>query len=246
MYIQPHLTQLLLTRAAYSNDSVLANLSLKNPLPPSIRLRKSATLKDLAVLGADDHTIAYPVWQAFWRELNASGRPPILLAVDGADHWMGPTKYRGPDYEVLHAHQFALIKQFTELLFSRTPLANGGMVLFSTSGSNTPSYPTFNLLMNQLRARQAGVALTAPEFPMPKPFSRPDTRVLDLFAGSEDVRLLDVQGLSTAEVKGLLEYFAHSGLVQDHITESKVAEYRALSGGGLVGELARLGRRLRA
>ncbi|KIV78307.1 hypothetical protein PV11_10036 [Exophiala sideris] len=251
LYIQPHLTQQLLTRAVYSNTSVLESLKLNHEIPQSFALKKKATLKDLAQLGADDHNLAWPVWKAFWRELTESGtnpRPRILFAADNIDHWMGPSKYRNAEHEIIHAQQLTLVRHFTNLMFSKqtsTPFTNGGMIIFSTTGSNTPAHPTFNVLVRQMRARAQGISATSADFPLPTPYSYPDAHILELAAGSQNVKLTDVNGLSVPESKAYLEYFVRSGLLQADITAGKVAELRSLSGGGVVGELAKLGSRIR-
>ena len=57
---------------------------------------------------------------------------------------------------------------------------------------------------------------------------------------------MEVSGTTQPESKGLLEYFAQSGLFQQTVTEQVVARLRALSAGGVVGELAKLGKRVTA
>lgn len=162
---------------------------------------------------------------------------------------MGLSKYRSADYKLIHAHQLTLVRQFLGLLFAKSgaasPFANGGMLVFSTTGSNTPAYPTFSLLLDQLRARAQSLDPSVPGFPLPAPYSKPDTRVLELLSGLGDIKLMELKGLSVAECKGYMEYFVRSGLLQTQITENALAEFRGLSGGGVVGELAKLGRRVR-
>ncbi|OQV05476.1 hypothetical protein CLAIMM_10207 [Cladophialophora immunda] len=255
MYIQPQLTQLLLTRIATSNDSVLKSLRLNHAHPKPLSLKNNSTLLDLAQKGAGDHHLSWQAWQAFYKELTEPGqnpRPPVLFAADGVDHWMGPTAYRDSEHKILHSHQFALVKQFINLLFTgntskTSPFINGGMVLFSTSGSNTPAYPTFDLILSQMRARQLhSISPTHPDFPLPKPYSKPDPRVLALSAPATrgDLNLMELKGLNKLESRGYLEYFAKSGLLHRRITDGLVSEMRGLSGGGVVGELAKLSRRV--
>ncbi|KAL2427079.1 Small ribosomal subunit protein mS29 [Exophiala dermatitidis] len=254
LYIQPHLTQALLTRALHSNEALLKTLKFNHEFPKHLPLKQgTATLKELVQLGASDHTFAWPAWQVFWREISQPGakaRPPVLLAVDDIDHWMGPSKYRSAEFEIIHAHQLTLVRQFLRLFFSgsekkdQQAFANGGMILFSTTGSNTPAYPTFELLVNQLRARAAQGGDSS-DFPLPAPYSKPDSRVLELSSGLDHVNLTDLKGLSVPESKGYMDYFVRSGLLKRNITESAIAEFRSLSGGGVVGELAKLGRRIR-
>ncbi|OCT46014.1 putative mitochondrial ribosomal protein DAP3 [Cladophialophora carrionii] len=254
MYTQPHLTQLLLQRAVASNESVLKTLKLNHSHAKPLSLKSNATLYDLAQQGAADFHVSSPAWQALYKELSVPGvnpRPPVLVAADGVDHWMGPTLYRNSEHKIIHAHQFTLVKRFTNFLFSSpgtaSPFVNGGMVLFSTSGSNTPAHPTFELLLSQMRAVQyQHMAPTDPDFPLPKPYSKPDEHVLALSGAAtahNNVHLMELKGLGREESRGYLEYFARSGILHQKITDGFVGEMRGLSGGGVVGELARLGRR---
>lgn len=210
-------------------------------------------MSDLALLGAQDPTNAVSAWQAFWKELNTAGdnpRPPVLVAVDGVDHWFGLTKYRSADYELIHAQQFTLIKQFTDLFFSSpktpSPLLNGGLFFFSISGSNSPKFPSFEALLKQLHATKQGVDPKSPEFPLQDPYSKPDLRVTSLLSRAAGVELLDVNGTSKHESQGILEYFARSGLLQKPLSEKLVLDFRLLSAGGVIGELAKLGVRVKA
>ena len=214
------------------------------------------SLRDLAMIGARDPTNAWPVWQAFWKELTEPASatqklPPILIAIDGLDHWMGFSKYRSAEYELIHAHQLILVRQLLSMLFSQTPksksgdLTNGGMILAATTGSNSPSLPSFSLLLRQLVARAAGIPITDPAFPVPEPNRKIDQRVLDLLNGSERTAVRTLKGLSRHEARGLLEYYARSGILKDRITEALVGEKWSLSGGGVIGEMAKLGKRLR-
>lgn len=43
-----------------------------------------------------------------------------------------------------------------------------------------------------------------------------------------------------------MEYFAQSGILREQVNDNWVGEKWSLAGGGVVGELERLGRRLRA
>ena len=255
MYTQPHLTQLLLHRAATSNESILKTLRLNHIHEDPLNLKNNATLYDLAQQGASDFHLSLPAWQALHKELTDPGqnpRPPVLIAADGVDHWMGPTLYRNSEHKVIHSHQFVLVKQFIDMLFSSnaanpSSFVNGGMILSSTSGSNKPAYPTFDLLISQMRAAQYHhIAPDHSDFPLPKPYSKPDPHVLSLSgpATRGDVNLLELKGLSRDESRGYLEYFAESGHLHKRITDGFVGEMRGLSGGGVVGELARLGRRV--
>ena len=48
-----------------------------------------------------------------------------------------------------------------------------------------------------------------------------------------------LKGLSKDEARGLMEYWAKSGILRQTVSESLVGEKWSLSGGGVVGELER-------
>ena len=249
------MTSDLLSRAAYSNERVLSRLKVSHRHEIAGEpLKAGLSLRDLALIGANDQNQAWPVWQAFWQELTQTANsaetslPPILIAIDGLDHWMGLTRYRSAEYELIHAHQFTLIRDFVSMLFaqpSASHLANGGMILAATSGSNVPTLPHFRVLIQQLTARASGLEVTDQEFPMPKPYQKADERVLKLLGGSEETTVQTLKGLSRDEARGLLEYFARSGILKESITDSNVGEKWTLSGGGVIGEMANLSKRVR-
>lgn len=94
--------------------------------------------------------------------------------------------------------------------------------------------------------------------PQPDPYFRYDQRVLDVFAASgsarassplgshsspsglarhSDIGVQRLKGLSKEEAKGLMEYWALSGMLRHKVSEQFVGMKWALSGGGTVGEL---------
>lgn len=256
MYSQPQLARDILTRLAYSNADVLSKLKPIHNHGKLIPARKQVkTLRDLVLLGAEDVGLAPQVWAAFWKEMTvpASGeketsRPPMMIAIDGINFWMGNTQYRTPDYKLIHAHQFTLVKHFLDLLFSKNEkaLPNGGMVMACTTKSNHPTTPAFDFLVRQIRARNSGMAMTDPAFPLNEPYMKlPDQHVSNLMQSIEHTRLTELKGLSRGESKGLLDYFARSGIFRERVTDSQVAEKWTMSGGGIIGELCKLGARSR-
>jgi small subunit ribosomal protein S29 len=74
--------------------------------------------------------------------------------------------------------------------------------------------------------------------PMPKwnPYAPFDDRVGKSLEGVEAHK---VEGLSKTEAKGLMEYYAMSGVLRNSVTERLVSEKWSLSGGGIIGELER-------
>lgn len=254
MYSQPQLAADLLSRVAYSNTDVLTKLKPAHKHGDRIDSRKSKTLKDLALIGAEDRNLAPRVWDAMWKELTTpvegskEKRPPVLVAIDGINFWMGETRYRSSDYKVIHAHQFTLVKQFLDLLFSegQNSLGNGGIVMGVTTKSNHPTTPAFDMVARQIRARQEGIEMTDSKFPLGDPYAKmPDPRVAELFHPDTQTTITELRGLSRVESKGLLEYFAKSGIFRAAVTDSEVAEKWSLSGGGIVGEMCKLGSRTR-
>ncbi|KAL2010071.1 hypothetical protein VTN00DRAFT_5878 [Thermoascus crustaceus] len=265
-YVQNNATADLLNRTVTANKEVLSGLhiSQNHPALQSL-LRPKMTLEDLARLGVQEPTISWPVFQALWSELTATSpavnekqfkpRPPMVVTVDGLAHWMMDSKYRSAEFEPIHAHDLVFVKHFLSLLKpggAQPSLPNGGLLLYSTSASNNPTVYTFNVALKQLEARQAGVDPSSPEFPQPEPYRPVDERVLKLFDGAKPtspkegaLELQTLSGLTKDEARGFMEYFARSGILRERITEEWVGEKWSLAGGGVIGELEKLGRRVR-
>ena len=103
----------------------------------------------------------------------------------------------------------------------------------------------FDLLLRQLDAKERGVKMDAAEFPMPQPYEKVDQRVLDLLAGCDGLDVQRLKGLDRdVEARGLLEYFARSGVFREAVSEKTVGEKWSLAGGGVIGEMARFGRKV--
>lgn len=250
IYNQPKLTAELLQRISKSNEKVLKRIPLAHEFKFDDYDPKD--LYSLAVIGVEERSLSWRVWQTLWKELTTPSeqrRPPVLVALDGIDHWMTLSKYRSADFKPIHAHQLAPIRHFFEVLFNQNgagQLANGGMVLAATTGSNAPSVPAFEFLLKQLSARERGLKIGEDGFPMPQPYETVDQRVLNLLEGSDELNIQRLKGLERdVEARGLLEYFARSGVFREMVSERTVGEKWSLAGGGVIGELARFGARLR-
>ncbi|KAJ6121667.1 hypothetical protein N7512_004132 [Penicillium capsulatum] len=260
-YVQPNATSALLARTVEANNEVLSTLRVSQKHPALAGLTPSSTLADLAQLGFQDAAIAWPVFQALWAELIATApaagsekdfqtRPPMLVAVDGLAHWMGESAYRASDFTPVHAHDLVFVQHFLSVLKNgEASLKNGAMLLYATSTSNNPSNYSLEIGLEQLAARQNGISPSSPEYPSPEAFSNADPRVLELFKPTEKtssvLELQTIGGLTRDETRGYLEYFARSGLLREHINETWVGEKWSLSGGGIIGELEKLGRHVR-
>ncbi|PYH43381.1 mitochondrial 37S ribosomal protein mS29 [Aspergillus saccharolyticus JOP 1030-1] len=267
LYVQNQAIAALLSRTVTANKNVLYKLkvsrehsALKSPVKPG------TTLEDLANLGIQDPATAWPVFQALWTELTATSpasgfekdftpRPPMLVAVDGLAHWMKDTKYRSAKFEFIHAHDLVFVQHFLSLLQpgknQQSALPNGGLLLYATSASNNPSVYSLDVALQRVAARQEGVDPSSPDYPAPVAYSNPDQRVLAALDSPKSsiptegtLELQKISGVSREEARGLMEYFARSGLLRQQITEEWVNEKWTLAGGGVIGELEKLGRRL--
>ena len=238
-YVQKTYTANLLGQVAKANQALLSTLQLSQKHTLPVPLQANLSLARLAEMGARDPDIAWPVFVALWRELMAPStatnpRPPVLYALDGLAHIMRDSHYRAVDFSPIHAHDLTMVQHFVSALSGATDLPNGGAVMAATSASNRPGAPTFELGMRQLEARAAGVP--EPQIPRPSPFERQDERVA---AALRDVDVMTLQGLSRDEARGLMEYYAASGMLRERVDEERVVERWTLAGGGVVGELER-------
>ncbi|KAI0102856.1 mitochondrial ribosomal death-associated protein 3-domain-containing protein [Nemania sp. FL0031] len=176
---------------------------------------------------------AFPVFQAFWKELLLPGRPPILFALDGLAHIMRVSEYRSPAFELIHSHDLALVRMFADALGGKTAFANGAVVLGVASRGNAPIIPSMEKAIAQASAAQKGE-----EIPARDPFFRKyDERVFEALRG---VKVLDVQGVSKTEARALMEYWAASGILRSRVDERNVSEKWTMAGGGVVAEMERV------
>ncbi|KAJ5902275.1 hypothetical protein N7495_002803 [Penicillium taxi] len=264
-YIQPNATSALLIRTVEANRELLASLRISQKHSGLAGLKPTSTLEDLAKLGFQDPAVAWPVFQALWTELTATApapglekdfqaRPPIVVTVDGLAHWMNESAYLSPDLTPVHSHDLVFVQHFINLLKDgQASLKNGGILLYATSTSNNPTVYSLEVGLDQITARQEGVSPTSPDYPSAEAYSNPDARVLELFKPSTKtsnkegpLELLKLGGLTRDETRGYLEYFAKSGLVREAVNEKWVSEKWSLSGGGVIGELEKLGRHVRS
>ena len=259
-YVQPGATSALLTRTVEANRQLLSSLKVSQEHPSLQMLEPGSTLEDLAKLGFTDPAVSWAVFQALWTELTATApaaglekdfkpRPPMLVTVDGLAHWMTESAYRNTEYKTIHAHDLTFVSHFLSLLKEGDSLKNGGLLLYATSSSNNPNPKGLNIALDRLKARQAGISASSPDYPNPPAYSDADTRVMDLLKPAEKaVSPLELQtlgGLTRDEARGFFEYFARSGILREVINEQWVSEKWSLSGGGIIGELEKLGRRVR-
>lgn len=237
LWTQPTYTLKLLQSFKKANEKVLSRMNtvyshadLPQIIPinsPLIQLINSAKEADGA----------WTVFQALWRELNAenAGRPSILFSLDGLAHIMKMSDYRNPAFELIHSHDLALVKLFTDCLSGAHKMPNGGAVLAATTRGNSPRSASMELAIAQREAEVAGV--NAKEIPQRDPYGKKyDDRVE---AVMKSVEILRLKGVSKPEARGLLEYWAASGVLKKRVDEELVSEKWTLSGNGVVGEMER-------
>lgn len=247
LYFQKDYTSALLAAIAKANEPVLSKLTLTQEHPSvPIPLQKNLSLLRLAELGARDADIAWPIFEALWAELTATGakRPPVLLSLDGIAHISRFSQYLAPSMHFIHAHDLALVKFFMEHLSGEQDLPNGGMVLAADCKADRYTCTALDLAVQQTEevkasgaGEETGPALAKlPVFDPTQPWTLVDERSLRALRGVDVMRL---QGFTKEEARVVLEYYAKSGMLRQTVTETMVGEKWTLSGGGVVGELER-------
>ncbi|KAF2720683.1 hypothetical protein K431DRAFT_270255 [Polychaeton citri CBS 116435] len=239
LYSQPHYTAQLLANVARANHHILSKLQLglKHELP--IPIQQNITLQRFAELGASDTDISVPVWRALWLELTATSsnsagglqRPPLYISMDGADHAMRDSAYLNSEAKPIHAHDLTLINDFVSVLSGKRPLPNGGMVVAALSESNRASTPTLDFCLARIHARRQGEELQKPDA-----FLAWDERIFNAIL-AKGLSVKRLSGLTKEEAKGVMEYYAQSGVMRASVTPGLIGEKWSLAGGGIIGEL---------
>lgn len=197
-----------------------------------ISVNRGTTLAALAN-ATKEPEFAWPVFQAFWKELLLPGRPPILFSLDGLSHIMRISDYRSPSFELIHSHDLSLIRLFTDALGGKTQFANGAAILGVCTKGNSPIIPSMEKALEQAQAAQNGLPIP-PRDPF---FAKYDERVFDALKG---VKTLNVRGVSKQEARSLMEYWAASGILRMRVDEKNVSEKWTLAGSGILGEMERV------
>ncbi|KAE9381142.1 hypothetical protein N431DRAFT_538894 [Stipitochalara longipes BDJ] len=260
LYSQPTYTATWLSQINKANLALLSDmeLTLTHNLP--IPLQSNISLSRLCELGARDPDVAWPIFQAFWAELMAEGRPPVLLSLDGLSNVMRESAYRAPDTSLVHAHDLAIVNHFVGYLSGERKLVNGGAVLAATNRSHAPKSKSLDLALTQLLEAQAEEEEITEKDPFEKGYdgrvewalgvkeaegeaSEVDVEGMETAPGP--VEVLKLKGLSKKEARGLMEYWAKSGVLRKRVDEEEVAEKWALAGNGVVAEIERGALRMR-
>ncbi|KAF2159043.1 hypothetical protein M409DRAFT_30462 [Zasmidium cellare ATCC 36951] len=235
-YVQPHFTAKILENVLNANRPLLEKLRLSGKHKIPVQIQPDATLARLAEIGAKDPDRAWPVWQALWKELTTPSqqgeglsRPPIMFTLDAIDHIMRISAYLNAEAEPIHAHDLLLPGHFIELLSGREPLSNGGIILGAVSESNRAASHTLDHAVSRNAAIQ-----NEQEPPAWDPYVKYDKNVQEAMQGVGVQRL---QGLSKEEARGIMEYYAHSGMLRNAVTDGLVSERWTLAGGGIIGQI---------
>ncbi|KAA8631643.1 hypothetical protein SMACR_08045 [Sordaria macrospora] len=235
LWTQPTYTLKLLQAFKRANEKVLSRMNTvysHADLPQIIPI--NSPLLQL-INSAKEADGAWAVFQALWRELNAenAGRPPILFSLDGLAHIMKVSDYRDPAFKLIHSHDLTLVKLFTDILSGNQVMPNGGAVLAATTRGNSPRSASMELAIAQREAEKAKAEVVPQRDPYSKKY---DDRVESVM---KSVDILRLKGVSKAEARGLLEYWAASGVLKKRVDEQIVSEKWTLSGNGVVGEMER-------
>ncbi|KAG9231549.1 mitochondrial ribosomal death-associated protein 3-domain-containing protein [Amylocarpus encephaloides] len=232
LWTQPTFTSSWLEKIQKANKTQLDTLKMtkKHNLP--IEVPSEISLSRFLEIGVSDTDVAWPIFQAFWDEMNAKDRPPMLLTMDSTSYVMGMTEYRDKAINFIHSHDFVITKLFMDLFSGAIKMNNGGAVIAATSRSNSPTSISMDLAIMQALQRQAGEKLTRRN-----PFERKYDERVD--SALRDITVMELSGVSKAEARSLMEYWAASGVLRQRVDEQIVAEKWALAGNGVIGEIKR-------
>ncbi|KAK6613796.1 hypothetical protein H4I96_00117 [Botrytis cinerea] len=178
------------------------------------------------------------IFQAFWKEITAADRPPVLMTLDGLQWIMQNSLYRNAAFELIHAHDLAVVNHFVQYLSGEKSLPNGGAVIAATSRSHAPVSRSTDLAIVQQLNRQSEEEITERD-PYEKKYDERADKALKM------VQVMWLNGLSKREARSLMEYWAQSGVLRQRVDEKTVTEKWALAGNGMVGELERGALRMR-
>jgi small subunit ribosomal protein S29 len=237
----------MLRQLRKSNDHVLRGMTMlakHQDVSPEL-VPHGSTLSDL-LASAKEAEQAWPVLQALWAELMTPNpdRRPVLFSLDGLAHIMRVSDYRSPAFELIHSHDLGLVRRFVDLLSGGSTAATtsaagkmpsfpaGGAVIGATSLGNAPKSVSMELALTQREAAKRGESP-----PVAEPYKRGyDPRVEAALA---TVDVMRSSGLSRAESRALMEYWAASGLLRAAVDEKKVVDVWSVGGNGVIGEMER-------
>lgn len=155
---------------------------------------KGLSIAQLIESALDDHTIATEVFSHILKELSQPGAPPVLFTYDNLAQICQLTKYRDPDFNLIHGFDFALSKLLLDLLNLRTGIGKS-VTLAATSLSTPP----------KMRSVDVGLYKITPD-----PYEKLDFRVVDELSA---VQTINVGNLSQAHGRTIMNYVRDTGLL---------------------------------
>ena len=253
-FVQKDYIASLLGQTAKANRAVLSTMRLMHDHTLPVPVPEGITLDRFAEIGSSDPDVAWPIFQALWKELtsppkedsaepsskpdeNPFRRPPILLTLDNVSHIMTTTRYQTVDkngkFHPIHAHDLSIVKHFVDHLSGETALGNGGLVLAATSESEHAKSDALEVAIKMAETRQnKPQSQNLDDFW--DPYKSIDRRSLDTL---RTVDVMKLNGLTRQEARTVMEYWAGSGMLRGTVAEEFVVEKWTLAGGGIVGEL---------
>ncbi|KAK3329752.1 mitochondrial ribosomal death-associated protein 3-domain-containing protein [Apodospora peruviana] len=233
-YMQQNYALKLIQNIRKANEKVLVRMATaySHPEIPQ-QMPIGSSLMQLAN-SAKEPENAWTIFMALWKELTANtrGRVPILFALDGLSHIMKVSDYRSPAFELIHSHDLALVRLFTDCLGGNISLPYGGAILAATTRNNVQRSLSMELAIAQREAEQLGA-----EKPLRQAYIRGyDHRVE---AAMRAAQVIKVKGINKLEARSLMEYWAASGVLRTTVDELSVSEKWMLSGNGVLGEMER-------
>jgi small subunit ribosomal protein S29 len=238
LWSQPTYTANWLAQIGKANSVFLQNTKYSGKRTLPFPVAAGISLARLCELGTRDPDAAWAVFQAVWADITMPGKPPILMTLDGLSYIMADSEYRDPAFNKIHTHDFAIAKHFLDYLSGSTSMPNGGAVIAATSRSHHPVSLSMELAITQSLDRAQNQEVTSRD-----PFERKYDERAD--KALQRMSVMKLGGLSRQEARGLMEYWAASGVLRQRVDEQSVAEKWALAGGGIVGEIQRGALRMR-
>ncbi|GAB7364777.1 hypothetical protein MBLNU230_g5575t1 [Neophaeotheca triangularis] len=244
IYLQPNYASQLLMNITKANYNLLNGLRISKQHSLPIPIQANISLARFAELGARDPDLAVPIWRALLEELTTPDssegqgqqRPPLYVSLDGFDHVMRTSLYMNAEAKNIHAHDLSLVRDFIQFLTGERKLPNGGAVVAALSQSNRAAAASLDhCLEKQLRLQAGDQGAQAMKW---DPYVPADEKVVKVMQ-SAGLEVQELRGLSKEEARGVMEYYAQSGLLRTNVTQGLVSERWTLAGGGVVGELER-------
>ncbi|RKF55879.1 37S ribosomal protein S23, mitochondrial [Erysiphe neolycopersici] len=233
LFSQNSLVAELLDTIAKANSNVLRKITVKQAHPTiATSLEPNCSIYRLCELGAREPEFAWPFFLNFWSEITREGNPPIMMCLDGLSHILQNSLYLKTDLSYVHSQDLSIVKHFTDYLSGAKTVPNGGAFLAATNRSHAPVSASLELAIKRSEDRVQNRQISQHD-PYEKNYDYRSDKIL------ADVEIFKLGGLTKNETRGLLEYWAKSGILRSRVDEKTVAEKWVLAGHGIAGEIQR-------